>query len=51
MEVYTDLTSNDYNKYQEMVDLFIQQILNFKINDDDEVVLLPLVIFLRINFF
>ncbi len=43
IEIYNDLTPSDYNKYLEMVDLFTNQILNFKIDDDLETILLPVV--------
>ena len=43
LEIYDELPTSDYNKYQEIVDVFLQQILNFKIDDDADAVLLPYV--------
>mmetsp|Transcript_1337 Transcript_1337/g.843 ORF Transcript_1337/g.843 Transcript_1337/m.843 type:complete len:243 (+) Transcript_1337:1135-1863(+) len=42
LEVFDDLQPNQYNKYQQGLDLFTQQILNFKYEEDAEVILLPL---------
>jgi len=42
LEIQNDLSSSQYNKYQQSVDMFMQQILNFKMEEDVEVILLPL---------
>lgn len=43
LEVYNELTPVEYNRYLEIVDLYTQQILNFKIDDDLETILIPVV--------
>lgn len=43
VELFNEITPADYNRYLEMVDLFTTQILNFKIDDDLESILLPVV--------
>jgi hypothetical protein len=42
VEVYNELTQAEYNKYLEMIEMFTNQILNFKIDDDLESILLPI---------
>lgn len=44
LELYDDLSAVEYNKYLEVADMFTQQILNFKIEDDCDQILLPVVI-------
>ncbi|CDW78073.1 ef hand family protein [Stylonychia lemnae] len=43
LEVYDELPAAEYNRYLEMVELFNQQILNFKIDEDAEITLLPFI--------
>eukprot|EP00347_Sterkiella_histriomuscorum_P010195 403377241 len=41
IELHNELQPTDYTKYLEMVEIYTQQILNFKIDDDTDVILLP----------
>ncbi|CDW88315.1 ef hand family protein [Stylonychia lemnae] len=41
IEVHNELQPTDFAKYLEMLDLFTNLILNFKIDDDIEIILLP----------
>ena len=36
----------EYNKYQELVETFVHQVLNFKVDDSEERLLVPIVIFI-----
>jgi hypothetical protein len=42
IETYDELAPTEYNRYLEIVEMYTQQILNFKIDDDMEVILLPM---------
>eukprot|EP00347_Sterkiella_histriomuscorum_P002769 403366870 len=41
IELHNELQPTDYTKYLEMIEIYTQQILNFKIDDDTDVILLP----------
>ena len=42
LEIYDDLPASDYNRYQKLSQMFIQQILNFKFDENIDSTLLPL---------
>ena len=42
LEIYDDLPPSDYNRYLKLSQLFTQQILNFKFDENIDSTLLPL---------
>lgn len=49
LEIYDDLPLDDYNLYLRLIGTFSQQILNFKIDENVESTLLPLVTLPRLT--
>ena len=43
LEVYDDLPIEDYNRYLKLISMYSQQILNFKVDENLDITLLPLV--------
>ncbi len=51
LEAYDDLPISEYNRYLSLITFFTSQILNFKIDENSDLTLLPLVSLISSNKF